>query len=60
METRAEILDAAWRLARRDGLASIAMRAGDAMPCPADLDGNRLLDLRDISAFIDAFVNGIP
>ncbi|MCO5317459.1 MAG: TetR/AcrR family transcriptional regulator [Microthrixaceae bacterium] len=26
METRAEILDAAWRLARRDGLASIAMR----------------------------------
>ncbi|USN98269.1 MAG: hypothetical protein H6810_08780 [Phycisphaeraceae bacterium] len=39
---------------------SIAMRAGDAMPCPADLDGNRLLDLRDISAFIDGFLGGDP
>lgn len=38
----------------------VALLARDATPCPADLDGNRVLDLGDINLFIEGFINQNP
>lgn len=39
---------------------TVALLARDATPCPADLDGNRVLDLGDINLFIAGFISQDP